>query len=91
MFIFTTPTPRAAATLLFETRSIVEDKEKRILIAHVSGHKLLEINQKLRLQHHVARLVLAVDVAESGSKGEHLRDGRKSQPRLVHTLGASPC
>ena len=54
------------------------------------GTNFWKLAKNPRCELHVARLVHAVDVAESGSNGEHLRDGRQSLPHLVHILGVSP-
>ena len=84
-FIFTTPTPRTVAIVLLAP-STVKDKEKLILMAHVFGPKLLEISHQAGTSR--CPPCTPVDVAESGSKGEHLRDGRQSLLHSVQILGA---
>ena len=66
---------------------------EQIFSTNLLGRVFLEGFQQHMLQLHVSSLVHTVDVAESGSNGELLRDGRQFLDTCMyaHILGASPC
>src|SRR5699024_6016600 len=56
---------RVADFLLGRTRTTVEDQVERLVLADLLADLVLDLLEQLRTQAHVARLVDAVDVAES--------------------------
>mmetsp|Transcript_87171 Transcript_87171/g.188762 ORF Transcript_87171/g.188762 Transcript_87171/m.188762 type:complete len:381 (+) Transcript_87171:439-1581(+) len=72
--------------LLLRAGAAMEDEEVGVLLASLLLAVLLELLQQLRLQHHVARLVDAVHVAEGRRNRELLRDGIQALVDLVDIL-----